>query len=158
MSPTVKLNDNPELQDYDIHLETDAGHLDLLSRKVFHSGFSVRAVNAKWPVFRELFHGFEPVQVASMDESDVETIAADPRVIRNRRKLRAVIRNARHFCEVAATHGSWRAWLHGTRAMPYELRADTLRACLDLCGPSTVFWFLFEAGEATLDDKPERVR
>lgn len=144
--------------DYAVRLDTDADYLSLLTRKIFHAGFAMRPVNAKWPAFEEVFHGFEPIQVACMDESDLERLAADPRLVRNRRKLRATVNNARRFCEVAATHGSWRAWLRASRDQPYEVRAEALRQSLDLLGPTATFYFLLEAGEAELDDKPDDVK
>jgi 3-methyladenine DNA glycosylase Tag len=143
---------------YEINLETDSDYLALLTRKLFHSGFNKQIVDAKWAAFENAFHGFDPARVASFDEADLERLAANSALVRHRRKLAATLANARHFCEVAKQHGSWMTWLHGQRHLPYEERAVTLQGCLTHCGPNTVFYFLFEAGEATLDDRPDGVR
>ena len=139
-------------------LQRDADYLSLLSRKIFHAGFSPALVDKRWPAFEAAFAGFEPPAVAAMTDGDVIRLSADATLIPNRRKLMATVLNARHFCSVASAHGTWMAWLHSLRAAPYAVRADTLSACLSGAGPATVFYFLLEAGEATPDDKPEHVR
>jgi DNA-3-methyladenine glycosylase I len=140
---------------YQHDLETDAGLLGLLTRKIFHAGFGRSPVDKRWPAFEQAFAGFDPVEVAGMT---LDVLAADATLVRNRLKLKATINNARHFVAVAQTHGSWRAWLSSLRRLTYEERADTLRACLSFVGDSTVFYFLLEAGEADLSDRPEHVQ
>ncbi len=60
----------------------------------FQSGLSWRTVLAKRPAFREVFAGFDPAAVAAFDSSDVERLMSDARIIRNRRKIEAVLTNA----------------------------------------------------------------
>jgi 3-methyladenine DNA glycosylase Tag len=134
---------------------TDADYFDLLTRKMFHAGFQREVVDRRWAGFVRAFADFDPARVAMFAETELEQLFVNPDIIRNRAKIRAVIANARHFVEVARSHGSWMAWLTSLDELPYEQLADTLGACLSHCGPSTVFYFLFEAGHATLDDRPE---
>lgn len=61
----------------------------------FQSGLSWRTVLAKRPAFREVFADFDPGAVAAYDEADVERLMGDARIIRNRRKIEAVLTNAR---------------------------------------------------------------
>lgn len=137
---------------------TDADYLSLLTRKMFHSGFSKETVDRKWPGFEAAFHRFAPERVATLSVLELEHLYGDQRLVRHRAKIRAVVANARHFQEVAGTHGSWGTWLGGLGDHPYEERANTLQACLTHCGPTTIFYFLLEAGEVDLDDKPDNVR
>lgn len=143
---------------YGVVLDTDADYLNLLTRKLFHAGFDKALVNRRWSAFERAFVDFSPARVAAMTEDDVLRLSSDAGIIRNRVKLRATVANAKHFVEVANTHGSWGRWLASKRHLPYEQRYDTLRACLTGCGPTTIFYFLLEAGEATLTDRPEEVR
>ena len=71
-----------------------ADYLDVLTKAVFQSGMSWRVVEAKWDGFREAFAGFDPATVAAFTDDDVERLAADTRIIRNRRKIEATITNA----------------------------------------------------------------
>ncbi len=151
---------NPEPLDFPtpIRLTTDADYLSLVTRKVFHAGFSPHVVDARWPAFEAAFRGFDPVPLALMEEADVDRVASVPGVVRNRQKIRSTFENARMFVAIAEAHGSFRAWLRSTAHFPYEQRADMLLACFAGMGPSTVFYFLLEAGEATPDDKPDYVK
>ena len=71
-----------------------ADYLDVITRAVFQSGMSWRVVEAKWAGFREAFAGFDPAAVAAFTDDDVERLAGDQRIIRNRRKIEATITNA----------------------------------------------------------------
>jgi DNA-3-methyladenine glycosylase I len=70
-----------------------------MSLEGFQSGLSWRTVLAKRPAFREVFAGFDPAAVAEFTEDDVERLLQDVRIIRNRRKIEAVVTNARLLLE-----------------------------------------------------------
>lgn len=82
------------------------GHL---SRAVFEAGIW-RAVDAKWDGIREAFHGFDPARVAAMTPAEIAATENDPRVIRNKAKIRATVENAREVLTVLDTYGSIRAY------------------------------------------------
>ena len=143
---------------YVTRLENDADYLNLLTRKIFHSGFNKTLVNQKWDAFEELFHGFDVRKVATMTNQEVVRLLTDKRIVRHRKKIAATIWNAQQFLAISTDHGSWMNWLASLRLYPYEQRADTLMALFKHCGPNTVFYFLLEAGEAGWEDKPEHVK
>jgi 3-methyladenine DNA glycosylase Tag len=64
-----------------------ADYLDVITRAVFQSGMRWRVVEAKWDGFRESFAGFDPAVVAAYAGDDVERLAADTRIIRDRGRL-----------------------------------------------------------------------
>ncbi|MGR2753157.1 DNA-3-methyladenine glycosylase I [Agromyces arachidis] len=61
----------------------------------FQAGLSWITILRRRPAFREVFHDFDPEQVASMTEADVARLLLDPRIIRHRGKIEATISNAR---------------------------------------------------------------
>jgi DNA-3-methyladenine glycosylase I len=65
--------------------------------ETFQAGLSWRVVLGKREAFRRAFAGFDPEVVAAMEPSDVERLAQDATLIRNRAKLDAAIANARAF-------------------------------------------------------------
>jgi hypothetical protein len=65
-----------------------------MSKTAFQVGISWRVVESKWPGIKEASHGFDAERVAGMTEPEIETLTQDIRVIRNRRKLEAVVSNA----------------------------------------------------------------
>ena len=66
-------------------------YLEVMSKAVFRSGMSRRVVESKWPSTREAFHDFDARRIASMSEAEIDALANDTRVIRNRRKLSAIV-------------------------------------------------------------------
>jgi 3-methyladenine DNA glycosylase Tag len=92
-----------------------ADYLDVMSKSVFQSGISWRVVEAKWPGTREAFRGFDAEAVADLSPAEMDALVADTRVIRNRRKLEAVVQNARRMLDLQERHGSFQAYLrsHG---------------------------------------------
>ena len=85
--------------------------LEHIARAVFQSGLSWRVVAAKWDGIRDAFGGFDPEKVASLQPDDIARIEADARVIRNRAKIEATVRNAQELLVIVRAHGSIRAYL-----------------------------------------------
>ncbi|MDR2931036.1 MAG: DNA-3-methyladenine glycosylase I [Propionibacteriaceae bacterium] len=61
----------------------------------FQVGLSWRTILNKREAFREVFLGFDPARVARFTDDDVERLLGDPRIVRNRGKIRATITAAR---------------------------------------------------------------
>src|SRR5215467_311803 len=88
-----------------------SGYLDALARVMFQTGISWRVVDAKWPGIRAAFEGFDPDTVAALGAPDIDRLMGDTRVIRNRRKLEAVVANARLMRDLAREHGGFGRYL-----------------------------------------------
>jgi 3-methyladenine DNA glycosylase Tag len=86
--------------------QTDQEYFALLARAVFSAGLGPKVVESRWKEMGEAFHGFDPTQVRLMDEQDVARLLSDPGVIRNRRKIEAVIKNAGTFLQQLADHAA----------------------------------------------------
>lgn len=76
-------------------VDGEAAYLERLTLEAFQSGLSWSTILHKREAFREVFAGFDADTVAAYDERDVERLMADPRIVRNRRKVEAAITNAR---------------------------------------------------------------
>jgi DNA-3-methyladenine glycosylase I len=81
-------------------LHGDRGLYEKLSLEGFQAGLSWITILRRRPAFREVFHGFEPALVARMGEDEIEAAMADARIIRNRAKILATIKNARLTLEL----------------------------------------------------------
>ena len=84
-------------------------YLEVMSKAVFQSGISWRVVESKWPSTREAFWGFHAEAVAGFSEPELDALTNDSRVIRNRRKLEAVVENAARMVELPKATGASRA-------------------------------------------------
>ncbi|MEP6481313.1 MAG: DNA-3-methyladenine glycosylase I [Rhodoglobus sp.] len=82
-------------EEWGIPLHGDRPLFEKLSLEGFQAGLSWISILRRRDDFRELFHGFDPLQVAQMTADDVERLVHDARIIRNRAKILATISNAR---------------------------------------------------------------
>lgn len=128
-----------------IQPETLADYLGVMAFAMFQAGISWRVVETKWDGIRDAFAGFEPRKVASMTEADVDCLAADPRVIRNRRKLDAVVANARELLALDAEAGGFRGWLRGLGGFAQQTAA--LKQRFKFLGDTGAYYFLYVIGE-----------
>ena len=89
----------------------DDRYLSSMTRCVFSAGFVWRVVENKWPGFEDAFEEFSVGSVAGMDEADIDALAQDTRVIRNRQKIAATRDNARFVATASADHGGFGNYL-----------------------------------------------
>jgi len=73
----------------------ETGVFERLSLEAFQSGLSWATILRKRPAFREAFAEFSPDAVAQFDEADVDRLMNDAAIVRNSRKIRATMQNAR---------------------------------------------------------------
>ena len=120
-------------------------YLEVMSKAVFQSGMSWRVVDAKWPSTREAFRDFDAETVADLTEEDVDALAKDTRVIRNRRKLDAVVANAGRMIELEKEHGPFRSYLRSHK--DFEATVASLRKEFKFMGDLGCYYLLHVVGE-----------
>lgn len=86
-------------------------HFEFLLLETQQAGLSWLTILKKREAYREVFHNFEPEKVACLSEADIERMLANPKIVRNRRKLAAAINNAQHFLEIQKKYGSFDTWI-----------------------------------------------
>ena len=74
----------------------------------FQAGLSWLTILRKRPAFRRAFNDFDPVQVSSFGEKDVDRLMQDAGIVRHRGKIEAAIQNARSTLDVQSKLGSLR--------------------------------------------------
>ena len=87
----------------------DDRYLSTISLRIFRAGLKHSLVDAKWPVFEQLFFGFDPEKVVLMGAEHLETLMQDARIIRHLGKLKSVPRNAQFVLDVRREKGSFGA-------------------------------------------------
>lgn len=81
-------------------LHGDDAMFERLSLEAFQSGLSWLTILRKRPAFRAAFGDFVIGTVADFGGDDVRRLCADAAIVRNRRKIEAVIHNARIASEL----------------------------------------------------------
>ncbi len=120
-------------------------YLEVMSKAVFQTGMSWAVVQKKWPQIRQAFRDFEPMAVASLSGTEMEALARDPRVIRNRRKLEAVVDNARQMIELEEKHAGFRNYLRSHEG--FEETVSDLRKRFRFLGDMGAYYFLWVVNE-----------
>ena len=85
----------------------DDRYLSLMSQRIFRAGLKHGLVDAKWPVFEQVFFGFDPEKVVLMGGEHIERLMQDARIIRHLGKLRSVPRNAQFVLDVTREKGGF---------------------------------------------------
>ena len=109
---------------------------------------SWKVIESKWPEIREAFRSFDIHTVANFNEKDIEDLTKDTRVVRNYRKLMAIVSNARQMLELDKAHGSFQKYLrsHGD----FDTTLNAIRKDFKFMGPSGIYVFLYVVGEEVI--------
>lgn len=75
------------------------------------AGLSWETILKKRHTYRAAFDEFEPAVIAKYDARKVESLLADPGIVRNRLKVASAIQNARSFLQVQKEFGSFDAFI-----------------------------------------------
>jgi len=81
----------------------DAALFEKLCLEVFQAGLSWLTVLRKREAFNAAFDGFDAETVARYGPDKIAALVAEPGIIRNRRKIEAVINNARAYLRLRET-------------------------------------------------------
>ena len=94
-------------QEWGVPVYDDRRLFEMLTLEGAQAGLSWITILRKREGYRLLFDGFDPVAVAGYDEGKVAELLADPRIVRNGRKVRGTVANAGAFLAVRAEFGSF---------------------------------------------------
>lgn len=133
-------------REYGFPVADEAALFERLVLEINQAGLSWGLMLRKRDGFRAAYAGFDVDCVAAFDEADVERLLADPGVIRHRRKIEAVIANARQVRELRASHGSFAAWLAACHPRPKSAWVNLFRRTFRFTGPEVVGEFLMSIG------------
>ncbi|WP_299865543.1 DNA-3-methyladenine glycosylase I [uncultured Roseobacter sp.] len=130
----------------------------------FQAGLSWLTILKKRENFRTAFAGFNPDVIAVWGEAEIETLLADPGIIRHRGKIEATISNARVWQEIEAREGfdrflwtyvdgaplqnQWRTLEEVPAFTPLstQISKDLKKAGFRFCGPTIVYAFMQAVG------------
>ena len=128
-----------------IRAKGPADYLEVMTKSVFQSGISWKVIEAKWDGFREAFHGFDPEWIASLTPREIDRLAQDTRIVRNRRKIDATVHNAETMLELVREHGSFKKYLRSQGG--FEETVADLKRRFKFLGDLGAYYFLYVVGE-----------
>lgn len=106
--------------EYGFPARDDAVLLERLALEINQAGLSWLTVLKKRAAFAAAFEGFEVDTVAGYGDAERARLLDDAAIIRNRRKVDAVIENANRVAALREAHGSFAAWLDAYHPLPKD--------------------------------------
>lgn len=151
--------------EWGVPLYDDRKQFEFLMLEVMQCGLSWGLVLKRRSVFRSAFEEFDFEKIAGYGEDDIERIFAFPGMIRSRRKIVAVIENAKVFIQIGQRFGSFSKYLwdfvggkticyHGhekgvvvvTNNLAKRIAADLRERGMKFIGPTTIYSHLQACG------------
>jgi 3-methyladenine DNA glycosylase Tag len=133
----------------------DSEYFDAMSKAMFTAGLSWGVVEKKWSGFRQAFSDFSPRKVSRLSEKDIKALMKNPGIVRNERKIRATVQNAKTALELEKEFGSLGAYIGSFGKKEVDLQADIQRRFKHM-GPSTTRTFLWMVGYRLTPTEEER--
>lgn len=97
--------------EYGVPIEDERALFERLALEIFQAGLSWLIVLKKRDALVAAFDGFHVDRVALYGADERARLMADAGIIRNGRKIDAVIENARRLQALRSRHGSFSAWI-----------------------------------------------
>ena len=98
-------------EEWGVPLHDDRMQFEFLMMEVMQCGLNWNMMLQKREIFRECFDRFDYQKVAAYSEADIQRILGMEGMIRSRRKIEAVIHNARCFLKVREEFGTFSDYL-----------------------------------------------
>lgn len=128
-----------------------------LCLEIMQAGLSWEIVLKRRATMRAAFANFEVDRVAAFTAEDETRLLADPGIIRNRLKVRAIISNARVVQQLRLSHGGFADWVEAYHPMDKPAWVRLFRRTFRFTGGEIVGEFLMSLGwlpGAHADDCP----
>ena len=125
----------------------DKKYFEVLSKAVFNAGFSWKVVNAKWEDIKEVFSDFEPKIVSNWTIDEITKALESPKIIRNSKKVKAIVSNAKIFLDIISEFGSFKNYLKSLEDKTCAEKLKILSKKFKWLGPTGSHFFLWTVGE-----------
>ncbi len=117
-----------------------------LALEIQQAGLSWLTVLKKREALRRAFDGFQVEAVARYGPDEHARLMANDEIIRNRRKIQAIVANARQLLLLRERDGGFAAWLDAQHPLPLDAWVRRFRANFRFVGPEIVREFLVSLG------------
>lgn len=120
-------------EEWGVAVYDDRKLFEMLVLESFQAGLSWICVLNKREAFRMAMDNFEPGKISKYDEEKISTLLLNKEIIRSRRKIEAVIGNAKIFLEIQKEWGSFSNYIwHFTNGKVIKNMDDNLKVSSEL--------------------------
>ena len=133
-------------REYGFPIADDWELFERLTLEIFQAGLSWLIVLKKRPGFRIAFENFDVDRIAAFDDGDRQRLCQDASIIRNKRKIDAVIENAKTVIKMRESHGSFANWIQSNHPLSKDEWVKLFRQNFKFTGGEIVNEFLMSSG------------
>ena len=141
--------------EYGFSEESDDELFGRLILEINQAGLSWSTILNKKANFRRAFNDFQIERIAAYGANDVHRLMADTGIIRNRRKIAAVIHNAQQIILLQEKHGSFKQWLNAQEALSLEEWIQLFKRTFKFTGGEITREFLVSTGYISGAHEPD---
>ncbi len=123
---------------------SDQKYFEILCLCLLQTGLNWGSIRKHWQKYKEGFYGFD---IHKLSEAHTKALLKDPRVIKNPRKVEAIIHNARTFKKIKREFGSFSNFLTSLQELGHQELLDALAKKFKHVGPYTAEYFLHSVGD-----------
>ena len=123
--------------------KSDQEYFEILCLCILQAGLNWGAVRRNWRKYKQAFFNFE---INKLAKAKVEDLIKRPNAIRNRKKIEAIIYNAKEFQKIRIKYGSFRNFLESLRKLNNEEACRFLAEKFRHIGVYTAEYFLHSVG------------
>ncbi len=131
---------------YGFPIKDDNELFERLILEINQAGLSWTTILNKQMNFKNAFHDFDIMKVASYKDSDRERLLNDTGIIRNRLKIDAAIHNANVILQLQNDFGSFKNWLDQNHPKSKEEWVKLFKKTFKFTGGEIVNEFLVSTG------------
>ncbi|XP_076893430.1 uncharacterized protein LOC143545405 [Bidens hawaiensis] len=152
-------------EEWGVPVHDDKKLFELLSLSTALAELTWPAILNKRHLFREIFHGFDPITVSKMNDKKISAPGNPAKTLLSEVKLRGIIENARQVCKITDEFGSFDKYIWGfinhkpivnkfryARQVPIKtskaesISKDLVKRGFRGVGPTAIYSFLQVAG------------
>ena len=117
MSRCSWVNENNDLyvkyhdEEWGVPVYDDDKLFELLVLESFQAGLSWECVLNKREAFRQALDNFDPIKISNYSEEKISTLLNNKDIIRSKRKIEAIINNAKIFLDIKKVWGSFSSYI-----------------------------------------------
>ena len=123
--------------------KSDQEYFEILCLCILQAGLNWGAIRRNWRKYKQAFFNFE---INKLARAKVEDLIRRPNAIKNRKKIEAIIYNAKEFQKIRIRYGSFRNFLESLRKLGDEEACGFLAEKFRHIGVYTAEYFLHSVG------------
>lgn len=135
--------------------EQEHQYFEKMALEIFQAGLSWRTILYKREHFRQAFDNFHVDIVERYDEHKIAQLLTDAGIVRNRKKIEAVVYNASRIIELRKQFGSFAAYLASLDLTDMKKVSKEFKTRFQFMGPTVTESFLQTVGRLPVKHEPQ---